>query len=187
MDLDSEASAAFLCGAPPPPPTTGSIDGIVIDSSNSSPIVGATVSADSGQGDTTATDGSYTLAGVPTGTRTVTISASGYDSASPSTTVTDGGTSTLNVSLSPTPVGGGAGTLKGTVKSSSGAKLNGALIQVISGPNTNTNKGGKYTIQNVPEGLQSVIASHPDHSDTSPIPVTITAGATKTLNITFTP
>jgi len=190
VSFDTVASAAFLCGAPPPPPppeTNGSIAGIVTDTSNGSPIPGASVTADSGQNETTASDGSYTLAAVPTGVRTVSVSASGYDSASPSTTVTDGGTSTLNVSLSPAPTGGGTGALKGTVTNSSGSKLGGVTIQVTGGPAATTNKGGKYTIQNVPEGLQSVIASHPDYSDATPAPVTIIAGATVTLNISFDP
>ena len=190
ISFDTEASAAFLCGAPPPPPppeTNGSITGVVTDASNGSPIAGASVTADSSQSDTTASDGSYTLTAVPTGNHTVTISASGYDSVSPSTTVSEGGTSTLNVSLSPTPVGGGTGALKGTVMNSSGSKLGGVTVQVFGGPSATTNKGGKYTIQNVPEGSQSVIASHPDYAETTPIPVTIIAGATVTLNISFDP
>jgi hypothetical protein len=187
MNFDTQASANFLCGAPPPPEATGSIAGIVTDAGSGALVAGANVEADSGQSNTTASDGSYILADVPTGTRTVTFSASGYDSASPSTTVMDSATSTLNVSLKTVPVGGGTGALKGTVLSSSGAKLSGVLVQVTSGPGVTTNKGGKYTIQDVPEGPQMVVASHPDHGETDPIPVTIIAGSTVTLNITLNP
>jgi hypothetical protein len=185
--FDADASATFLCDAPPPPQTSGSVTGIVTDAGDSSPIQGVSVSADSGQNTTTAADGSYTLLDAPTGTHTITFSAAGYESASPSTTVIDGSTSGLNISLVLSPVGGGTGTLKGTVMSAAGAKLKGAVVQVTGGPNSNTNKGGKYTVQNVPEGLQSVIASHPDHGNTTPIQVTIPAGSTVTLNITFDP
>ena len=186
-DFDQAGSAAFLCGAPPPPTTTGSITGVVSDASNGNPIPGATATADSGQSDTTDATGNYTLVDVPTGARTVTFSATDYESSSPSTLVSEGATSTLNISLTPSPVGGGTGTLKGTVKNNSGSKLSGVLVQVLGGPSATTNKGGKYNIQNVPEGQRSVTASHPDYSDSDPVPVTITAGSTETLNITLSP
>lgn len=130
--------------------------------------------------------GSYTLTAVPTGNRTVTIDANGYDSVSPSTLVSDGATSTLNASLTPSPVGGGTGTLKGTVTSISGDKLRGVQVQVSSGPSATTNKGGKYSIQNVPEGPQSVTASLSGYIDSTDT-VTITAGSTATLNISLSP
>jgi hypothetical protein len=127
------------------------------------------------------------LNAVPTGTRTVTFNATAYDSASPSTTVLDSTTSTLDVPLTASPVGGGSGTLKGTVTNNSGANLPGALVQVIGGPSATTNKRGKYTIRNAPEGPQFVVTSHPDYANTDPIPVTIIVGTTVTLNITFIP
>jgi hypothetical protein len=89
--------------------------------------------------------------------------------------------------MTPIPVGGGTGTLKGTVISSTGAKLSGVLVQVAGGPSATTNKGGKYSIQNVPEGAQNVTASHSNYSDTGPLAVNIVAGSTVTLNITMNP
>lgn len=94
-------NAAVLSG-PAPAPTTGSITGTVTDSATAAAIGGTTVSTDSGQSTTTAADGTYTLADVPTGTRTVTASASGYDSQSATAEVTDGGTTTVNFALSAT-------------------------------------------------------------------------------------
>ena len=185
--FDETASATFLCNAPPPPPpATGSIVGTITDSSNGNAIQGASVSSD-GQSDTTDAAGSYTLPNVSTGSQTVSVSAGGYESASQPTTVSEGLTSPVDISLTPTPVGGGTGALKGTVTNADGAKLNKAQIQVIGGPGASTNKGGKYTVQNVPEGLQTVIVSHPDHGDSSPVQVTIPAGVTVTLNIIFDP
>jgi hypothetical protein len=89
--------------------------------------------------------------------------------------------------MTPIPVGGGTGTLKGTVKNSSGARLTDAMVQVVDGPSATTSKNGRYTVQNVAEGQQFVIASHPDYSDMSPVEVTITADSTTTLNITLNP
>ncbi len=187
MEFDAPGSAVFLCGAPPPPSTSGSITGTVTDDGTGTPIQGAAVSADSGQSDTTDAGGSYTLTDVPTGMRTVSFNATGYDSTQSSTSVAEDATSTLNVSMTLTPVGGGTGTLKGVVKNSSGARLKDALVQVIDGPSATTGKNGRYTAQNVAEGQQFVIASHPDYSDTSPIAVTIAADTTTTLNITLNP
>lgn len=185
-DFDQVKSAAFMCDASPPPATTGSIAGVITDDSNGNPIESANVSADTGQSDITDAVGNYSLTGVPTGTRTVTVSATGFDSVSSTTLVEDGLSSTLNVSLTPSAVGGGTGTLKGTAMSSTGVKLGAVQVQVVGGPSATTNGGGKYTIQNVGEGLQSVTASHASAGSFSGT-VVIVAGSTVTLNITLTP
>jgi hypothetical protein len=83
----------------------------------------------------------------------------------------------------PPPPTTGTGALKGTV-TSGGAKLGGVQVQVVGGPSATTNKGGKYTIQNVPEGLQSVTAFHASGGSFEGT-VTIVAGSTVTLNITL--
>ncbi len=80
--------------------TTGWITGTVSDASG--PIAQATVSTDSGESANTATDGSYTISNVPTGTRTVTASAAGYDSSSLQVAVSDGGTATADFALAET-------------------------------------------------------------------------------------
>jgi len=103
-DLDHSASSG-MCGAPP---ATGTISGTVTDADTSGPIMGASISADTGQNDTTDASGDYTLNDVPTGTRTVEVSASGYDPASDSTTVIDGATSTLNFVLTPSDPSSGS-------------------------------------------------------------------------------
>jgi hypothetical protein len=182
--FDEVASAAWLCDAPL---TTGSIGGVVTDADSGLPIEGATASADTGQSGATDVSGNYTLAGVPTGTCTVTVSASGYDSTSLPIAVSDGAASTLDFALTPTVGGGGTGALKGTVKDSSGTKLGGVLVEVQGGgQSATTNKGGKYTIQDVPEGSRDVIATKTGFSDT-PGTVEIIAGSTVTLNISMSP
>jgi hypothetical protein len=183
--FDEAASEAWLCSAPPP--TTGSIDGVVTDADSGLPVEGATASADTGQSGATGVGGNYTLAGVPTGNRTVTVSASGYDSTSLPIVVSDGVPSMLDFVLTPTVGGGGTGALKGTVKDSSGTKLGGVLVEVQGGgQSATTNKGGKYTIQNVPGGPQDVTASKTGFSDTLDT-VEIIAGSTVTLNISMSP
>ena len=93
---------------PPPPPEVGTITGVVTSSADGSPIAGANVQADSGQSDTTAADGSYTLTDVPAGTHDVTASATGFVSQTQSAAVTNGGTTTLNFSLVPVAAPGEA-------------------------------------------------------------------------------
>ena len=181
--FDQTSSASWLCG---PPPAVGSIIGAVVEEVTGNPIQGAIASADTGQSDSTDSGGNYTLANVLAGNRTVTVDASGYDSALLQVTVSDGNTSILNFVLTPTATGGGSGTLKGTVKSISGVKLSGVTVQVDGGPSSTTNKGGKYTIKNVDEGAQSVTASMPGYVDSTES-VTILAGSTTTHNFDLTP
>lgn len=103
--LTSLGAAHAQNGTPPPngDPNgdTGSITGQVTDATTGDPIAGAVVSADTGQSDTTGSDGLYELTNVPAGDRMVTASATGYTSASSTVTVPAGGTAVENFSLSP--------------------------------------------------------------------------------------
>ena len=138
-----------------------------------------------GQSDSTDAGGNYTLSNVPSGTRTVSVSAGGHDPDAQQTTVSDGGVSTLNFALTPTTTGG-TGTLKGTVMDISGARLSDVTVQVLGGPSATTNKRGKYTIQSVPEGVRTVTASKAGFEDFEE-QATITAGSTTTFDIDMTP
>ena len=166
--------------------TTGTVEGTVTDSSTGLPIQGASVSADTGQSDTTDVNGDYTLSNVPTGTRTITASATGYVTQQDTANVTNGGTSIVNFSLDPEPTGG-TGTIKGTVTdASSGAKLGGVFVVTDTSESDTTNNGGKYTINNVPEGSRTVTASLTGYV-TQQQPATVTAGQTTTVNFALVP
>lgn len=80
---------------------TGTIAGTVTDSSDTSPVEGATVTTDTGQSDTMAGDGTYTINGVPVGDRTVTASAGGYAQQQKPAAVADGATTPLDFALGP--------------------------------------------------------------------------------------
>ncbi len=97
LTSDDIAGASALYPMPTPP---GSIVGTVTASMGGA-IVGATVSADTGQSTTTDGNGAYTLTSVPAGSRMVTASATGYSSSSQPVTVNSGETSTANFILSP--------------------------------------------------------------------------------------
>jgi len=181
--FDESASAAWLCSTPQP---VGSINGTVTDS-DSTPIEGAAVNTDTGQSYFTGAGGNYFLTDVPTGTRTVTVSASGFDSAEKTSLVLEGEENILNFTLIPS-ASGGTGTLKGTVRNgASRAKLSDVTVTVQpSGPSGTTNKGAKYSIQNVPDGSQMVTASKTGFVDLTK-EVAITAGSTATLNFDLVP
>jgi hypothetical protein len=59
-------------------------------------------------------------------------------------------------------------------------------VQVLGGSSSDTNKGGKYSIQNVPEGTQSVTASRDGYLSQQKF-VTVSAGGTVTLTFTLAP
>jgi hypothetical protein len=85
-----------------PVQTTGFISGSVTNDNDGADVSGATVSTDTGQSTTTDSNGAYTLSNVPTGTHSVTASATGFQSQTiTSVSVTDGETTTVKFSLIP--------------------------------------------------------------------------------------
>jgi subtilisin family serine protease len=96
--------STFGPAASPPPPTTGTLSGVVTDTSTHAWIAGATVSLNAGA-TTTTTDavGAYSFT-VAAGTYTVTASKSGYSSATMSgLSVTAGNTTNQDLALTPVP------------------------------------------------------------------------------------
>jgi len=96
-------TAASSQPPPPPPnttPTTGTVNGQVFKDDTTVPLVGATI-AYSGGSTVTNSAGNYTLANVLAGSLKMTASISGYTSASQTTAVTAGATTSANFSLTP--------------------------------------------------------------------------------------
>ena len=175
-------------GCSVPIATVGTIEGIVTSSDGGAPIAGASVTTDTGENASTDASGAYTLSSVPTGSRTVTASADGYVSQNVAVSVSDGGTSTQNFVLDPSVTSGGFGTIKGTVTDSiSGARLNGVSLETDTGEIATTNRGGKYTLQNVPEGDRTVTANKNGYVFFESPPIPVTAGQTSTFNFSLTP
>ena len=88
----------------------------------------------------------------------------------------------LDFALAAEPVGNGTGSVKGTVKDQTGAKLSPALV-VADLESDMTNKGGKYMIGGVLEGSRDVTASFLDCAPKT-LPVTVVAGQTLTVDFT---
>jgi hypothetical protein len=134
--------------------TTGTISGTVVDAVTTAGIAGASVGADTGQATTTDGSGHYSLGNVPTGTRTVTASASGYASQSAGVSVNDGQNTTQNFLLTPT-----TGNISGVVTDASGSAIPSASVSTDTGQATTTNGSGNYSLSNVPTGTRTVTAS----------------------------
>jgi len=83
-------------------PRVGSVAGTVTDLEGT-PIEGATVSTDTGQSALTGADGTYTVADVPVGERSVTASATGYESQTQTVTVAESLATPLDFSLIAAP------------------------------------------------------------------------------------
>ena len=172
----------FSCGGSS---VVGTVAGSVTSLGTGDGIPNAALSTDSGQSTNSDAFGDYSMDNVPVGSRSVTVTASGYDSQTAPASVTENNSTTVDFRLSETPTGG-SGSIKGTVYSSAGGKLSGVTLQVPGGTASLTNRGGKYTIQNVPSGLRSVTASKDGYADETQ-QVSVLAGSSVTLNFTLTP
>jgi len=164
----------------------GKIEGNVSDAATPpGGISNASVSTDSGQSGDTDSFGDYSILDVPIGNRTVSVTASTYVSQNTSATVFESATSIVNFVLDKASTGG-SGAIKGTVYSGV-SKLSGVtVITVLGGSSSQTNKGGKYSIQNVPAGSQMVEATK-DGYLSQPLEVTVVAGGSVNLNFNLAP
>jgi hypothetical protein len=82
----------------------------------------------------------------------------------------------------------GFGTIKGTVRdASTGARLGGVSVTTDTGESATTNRGGKYTISNVPDGDRNVTASLAGYLTQEEQPVTVVAGQTTTVDLRLVP
>jgi choice-of-anchor B domain-containing protein len=180
-----DVDGSTLCGDSNGGGAFGSVSGRVADAATGSGISNAAVSVDTGQSTTTDAFGDYSIADVPAGDRTVTATASGYESQDAPATVVEGSNTVVNFDLTESPVSG-SGTIRGIVYSSAGGKVGGATVQVVGGSSSLTNKAGKYTIQNVSAGLQTVTATKPGY-DIDEKEVDVPVGSTVTVDFTLTP
>ena len=125
---------------------------------------------------TTAADGTFTAAGIPSGTVLVTAVKGGFNTASFYVAIT--GNSSVTVKLTPTPY-----TVSGTVRTSSGTALVGAVVRVGSLSAT-TSSSGAYSISGLSAGTYSVTAALSGYGSYSG---TLAVSASQVLNIVLAP
>ena len=167
----SEAYSASLS-----PELTGDVEVAVVDSSGT-PIEGADVASTTGAiSGITGTDGLIVATDVPTGDYDLSVSASGYDGASTTVTVSDGSLATPTVTLSDSTNQGTLDVV--TVNAASGDPVSDVQITITDDAGaevaqTVTTDG--QMVMDLPGGTYTVTADLPDHAATTR-EVTVTAG-----------
>ncbi|MEK1833433.1 carboxypeptidase regulatory-like domain-containing protein [Priestia megaterium] len=171
-------------------PQPGNVTGTVL-SQDGTPVIGATIRLINQFNSviTTATtnaQGQYTISSVTPGQYTLTISASNFQSQSRGVTITSAQTTVSNFTLIASP-----GTVTGTITSTTGIPIEGAVIEVLdSGSNviatTTSNAQGQYTINQLAPGTFRLRAIA-QNFQTSLLGFTIQAGQKTTQNIVLQP
>lgn len=164
--------------------TTGRIDGTVRDTQGQ-PLSGATVRTDSGSySTTTATDGTYALEHVPTGTYQLIASKDGYgDETAANVTVNENQSTTIDFAMANAS---GTGQLIGAVQDLLGNALAGATITVEPGNiTTSTEPDGTYSIANLSVGTYTVTAELAGFIPGPTSGVVISTDAITTLDFTL--
>jgi hypothetical protein len=135
--------------------STGTISGKVTDAQTNGAVAGATVSCGCAASTTTASDGTYSLPGIATGSQTITASASGYSSGNNTVSVTASTITTDNLALNET-----SGVISGSVvDASTSAAISAASVACSCGLNATTDASGNYTIAHIPPGTYDLTAS----------------------------
>jgi hypothetical protein len=165
-----------------PSTATGTVTGKVTNIKTGGALAGATVKWGSTSVSTNSS-GVYTIANVNGGSEALTASATGYLPVNGTASVTAGGTSTLNFQLAT------AGIIKVAAVNSAGAADTGATITLQGGVISTTvsgltNSSGVYSSNWIPIGSYTVTISESGHTTQSES-VTVTSGATTTVNFTF--
>lgn len=158
------------------------LQGRVLDDGILTPVSGAQVVADTGQRDTTDTNGRFRLQNVPGGAKFVTVAANGYQtSVEPISRV--GGMLTVDTVYLRPALLQGFGQVTGVV-TEAGSAASGASVQAGS-KQAFTKSDGTYTIYNVPIGRQTVMAVSADGQTSGSVTVTVTNQASVTANISL--
>jgi large repetitive protein len=141
----------------------GNVKGIVLNQSNS-PVSGATISVIDGSGNTLATttsasDGSYSLSGVPAGIITLQASVQHFVSDTETEDVSSTSTSTVNFNINLN-----YGIVQGTITDGNNNNVGGAAVSLIDGSGhvvttVYSNANGAYSIGNVTPGQYTVKVS----------------------------
>jgi carboxypeptidase family protein len=161
------------------PAGSGSLAGIVTDSSSGLPVSGATVS-DSAGSVTSDSSGHYSQT-LPAASYIVTATASGFAPVNTSVTVVAGGSVTQNFALLP------GGCITGQVIDANGlAPLAGATVSWVGGT-TRTDAGGNYALAGLSDGSYTVTATLPGFTGQTRPVVTVAGGNCPTAGFSLTP
>lgn len=127
----------------------------------------------------TSSQGRFTLADVPEGSRVVSFTADGYVGKQLTVNIAANKTTYANMQLAPVPITVGA--IEGTVTAQGGGAIAGALVS-IDATSTNTSPLGRFNFAGIPAGIHAVTVSA-DGYFSKVITVTVEAGATSYANV----
>ena len=148
---------AFAAVQNSPRGATGTLTSTVTNAATGQPIAGATIHVTGPNERSTSSggDGSWSLV-LSAGAYEVTVSQFGFATRTVPAEVTDGGTTRLDVALTPAQVA----TISGHVRDDGGAPQANATVTVLNTPipPVTTDAGGAYTIPDVPFGSYTVAA-----------------------------
>ncbi len=170
-------------------PTTGSATGKVIDASSGQLLGGVSVVLQSNTNIKTTTDstGAFTLANIPAGPQKISLSYSGYGTATVSANIPGG--STLDLGVLPLASNPTFGALKGTITDADkGQPLEGVTITLTGSysGSTVTGTNGGFVISNITPGSITFTASKPGYYSLNGS-LTINAGEVAIFNFQMTP
>ncbi len=167
----------------------GTLSGSVTKATDGTPINGATIQTLQGgvvEGSaSSAADGTYSIANLTAGSYDIKFSATGYGTAvSPGVSVTAGGTSSLNTSLS------APGTVAGQVTQSGGTPgISGATVTIYQGIESvgaaTTDTNGNYSVPGLSPASYRVEATATGYLAQDQTGVTVTSGNTTTKNFSL--
>ncbi|MGV8123522.1 MAG: carboxypeptidase regulatory-like domain-containing protein [Candidatus Xenobiia bacterium LiM19] len=176
VHADAAATCSFSMTANTP---TGTVSGTVTDSGTGKPVGDATVSIEATETDT-GSDGRYRLAGIETGSRTIKIIKTGYQTYTAQVTVAAGANS-CNAAIAPVST---SGSIEGKVTdAATGKPLQGAEVKGGSSAGT-TDESGVYTLAGIQAGDCAVTVSKDGYSSASAT-ITVKAGETVTKDFSL--
>ena len=168
--------------------TTGRVTGTVSNAGTGAPLSNATVAVTGTDLSTTTNNtGDFTLNGLSPGSQTLTISQSGFNTATKAVTVV-AGTSVSAGTIALTPLPPIVDPVTGTVtNATNGLPIPSASVRIV---NTNlqstTNTNGSFTINDVPVGPRTVEASATGFIANS-VTVNVVPGQTQPVGISLSP
>jgi uncharacterized surface anchored protein len=179
--------AALLgCGAPPTTAQTGLLSGVVTDTQGR-PLAGVDVETEPAtQFVVTAADGAWKMEEVPAGTYAVKASRTGYVSATKSVVLAAKGAALVDFALAPVRVVGRVGGRVTDAKTAAAVAGASVVTSPDAGAST-TAADGAYLIEELPIGQYQVVVTAAGYVQASSTPVTVTANATTTVNLSLSP
>ena len=169
--------------------TTGNVTGTVTDS-NGNAVEGATCSITTTTtkavySDTSDSDGVFLITGVPTGTWTLSISKTGYQTTTASVSISSGSTTEVPANETVVTPSTGTGAVAGIVSDVTTQNvIEGATVTIGTTTATSTSTGA-YNLSGITAGSQTITASKSGYENYSST-VTVVADNTATKNIEMT-